>query len=143
MTEPGIIRVEQFIPFPPSRVWEALTDPRLHAKWWAAGDVRPVVGHRFELDMGTWGKQPCEVLAVEPERLFSYSFAPGTLDSVITWHLRGEGDGTRLTLEHSGFDLDSPLGKQAFHGMGAGWPKVLGGIERALTAGDESAMPAG
>lgn len=23
----------------------------LHAKWWAAGDVRPVVGHEFTLDM--------------------------------------------------------------------------------------------
>lgn len=52
---------------------------------------------------------------------------------MITWHLHAEGEGTRLSLEHKGFDLDSPLGKAAFHGMGSGWPKVLARIEHALT----------
>ncbi|GAB2725441.1 SRPBCC domain-containing protein [Kitasatospora kifunensis] len=115
-------------------VWKALTDPDLHARWWAAGDVRPVVGHRFTLDMGPWGQQACEVLAVEPERLLRYSFAPGSLDTTITWQLHPEGAGTRLFLEHAGFDLDSPLGKAAFEGMGRGWPDVLGRIEPALAA---------
>ena len=84
MTQRGVIRLSQFINHSPARVWKALTDPAIHAKWWAAGDVRPVVGHRFTLDMGPWGQQPCEVLVVEPERLLGYSFAPGTLDSTIT-----------------------------------------------------------
>jgi len=132
MTEPGVIRIDQLVPHPPARLWAALTDPELHAKWWAAGDVRPVVGHRFTLDMGSWGQQPCEVLAVEPERLLSCSFAPGTLDSTVTWRLEPEGEGTRLFLEHAGFDLESPLGRQAFEGMGRGWPGVVGRIDRAL-----------
>ncbi|WP_421107563.1 SRPBCC family protein [Streptomyces sp. NEAU-S77] len=132
--DPGVIHCDQFLAHPPATVWKALTDPELHARWWAAGDVRPVVGHRFTLDMGTWGQQPCEVLKVEPERLLRYSFATGTLDTTITWRLRPEGTGTRLFLEHSGFDLDSPLGRTALDGMGNGWPGVLGGIERALTA---------
>jgi len=133
MIEPGLIQLTQFISHPPEKVWAALTDPTLHAKWWAAGDVRPVVGHRFTLDMGPWGQQPCEVLAVETEKLLSYSFAPGTLNTTITWRLCAEGDGTRLSLEHRGFDLDSALGKTAFQGMGGGWPKVLSRIESALT----------
>src|SRR5512143_2800287 len=131
MTQPGSIQLEQFIEHPPARVWAALTDPALHAKWWAAGDVRPVVGHRFTLDMGAWGQQPCEVLAVEPERLLSYSFAPGTLNTTLTWRLEPEGDGTRLSLEHRGFDLESPLGRSAFEGMGSGWPRVLARIASA------------
>ncbi len=102
-----------------------MTDPILHAKWWAAGDVRAVVGHRFTLDMGQWGKQPCEVIAVEPGRLLAYSFAPGTLDTTITWRLEPENDGTRLHLEQVGYDLDSPMGKMAFEGMRNGWPSVL------------------
>jgi uncharacterized protein YndB with AHSA1/START domain len=81
------------------------------------------------------GVQPCEVLAVEPERLLSYRFAPGTLDSTITWRLEPENGGTRLHLEHSGFDLDSPLAKRAFDGMGSGWPAVLKRIEPAIDAG--------
>ncbi|MGW6604148.1 SRPBCC family protein [Streptomyces sp. NPDC055036] len=135
-TEPGpkVIRCDQFIAHPPATVWRALTDPELHARWWAAGDVRPVVGHRFTLDMGQWGQQSCEVLAVEPERLLRYSFAPGTLDSTITWQLHPEGTGTRLFLEHAGFDLDSPLGRTAFEGMGRGWPGLLRRVEPALAA---------
>ncbi len=135
MTQPGVIKLEQYINHPPRKVWQALTDPALHAKWWAAGDVRPVVGHRFELDMGPqFGKQPCEVLAVESERLLSYSFAPGTLNTTITWRLQPEGKGTRLFLEHKGFDLDSPLGKAAFAGMGGGWPAILGRISSVIPA---------
>ena len=132
MTEPGIIRLSQFIQHPPARVWQALTDPEIHAKWWAAGDVKAEIGHRFMLDMGKWGQQLCEVIAVEPERLLSYSFAPGTLNSTITWRLEPEGSGTRLHLEHSGFDIESPLGKMAYEGMGSGWPAVLARIEEAI-----------
>ena len=135
MIEPGIITLEQFIEHSPASVWKALTDPALVAKWWAAGDVRPVIGHRFTLDMGPrFGKQGCEVVAVEPERLLSYSFAPGTLNTTITWRLQAEGRGTRLLLEHKGFDLDSPMGKAAFEGMRGGWPKILQSIAPALAA---------
>jgi uncharacterized protein YndB with AHSA1/START domain len=129
MTEPGVIRMSEYINHPPAKVWRALTDPALHAKWWAAGDVKPVVGHKFELDMGPWGMQPCEVIAVEAEKLLSYSFA---LDTTITWRLEPESTGTRLHLEHAGFDLNSPMAKKAFEGMGHGWPTVLKGIEPML-----------
>jgi len=134
MTQPGTIHLTQHVPHPPERVWAALTQPELHARWGAAGDVQPVVGHRFTLDMGPWGQQACEVLAVEPGRMISYSFAPGTLDSTITWRVEPDGDGTRLTLDHAGFDLESPLGRKAYEGMGGGWPKVMANIEKALAA---------
>ena len=75
MMEPGVIRLSQFINHPPAKVWQALTDPGLHAKWWAAGDVKAVVGHRFSLDMGTWGQQACEVIAVD-----RYSDAPAMVN---------------------------------------------------------------
>lgn len=84
MIKPGVIGLSHSIDHPPAKVWRALTEPRIHKKWWAAGDIKAVVGHRFTLDMGKWGQQQCEVVAVEPERLLSYSFAPGTLDTTIT-----------------------------------------------------------
>jgi hypothetical protein len=37
-----------------------------------------------------------------------------------------------LTLEHRGFDLDTPMGKAAFNGMGGGWPKILAKIGPTL-----------
>ncbi|MEU6863454.1 SRPBCC domain-containing protein [Streptomyces sp. NPDC046876] len=131
-TEPRTIHCDRFIAHPPQAVWRALTEPDLHARWWAAGDVRAEVGHRFTLDMGPWGHQECEVIAVDPERMLSYSFAPGTLDTTITWRLVPEGTGTRLLLDHSGFDLESPLARAAYEGMGGGWPAVLERIEPAL-----------
>jgi len=131
MTQPGVIRMSEYIDHSPARVWQALTTPELHAKWWAAGDVRAVVGHKFDLDMGPWGKQACEVIAVEDEKLLSYRF---TLNTTITWRLESEGAGTRLHLEHAGFDLESPMAKRAFEGMGNGWPAVLQKIGAALAS---------
>ncbi len=132
MNAPAVIHLERLYRQPPAAVWRALTDPALHARWWAPGDVRPVVGHRFDLDMGPFGRQACEVLEVEPERLFRYRFAVGTLDTLLTWRLTPEGGGTRLSLTHEGFDLDSPLGRRAFEGMKPGWPGVLENLERVL-----------
>lgn len=132
MSAPNVIELDHLYAHPPSAVWRALTTPELHARWWAAGDVRPIVGHRFELDMGSWGKQPCKVLTVEPERLLSYLFAAGSLDTTITWRLMPEAAGTRLSLRHEGFNLDTPMGRQALQGMGAGWPAVLERLARAL-----------
>ncbi len=131
---PAKIELVRLYAHAPSAVWRALTDPELHARWWAAGDVKPVVGHRFTLDMGKWGKQPCEVLAVEDGRLLSYRFAEGALDTRITWTLEPEGTGTRLTLVHEGFDLESPMGRAALEGMTAGWPAVLTRLGDLLSA---------
>ena len=115
------IEFDQFIAKPPAAVWRVLTEPELHARWWAAGDIKPVVGHRFTLDMGSWGHQQCEVLEVEPEKLLRYTFAEGVLNTIITWRLEPEGAGTRLFLVHDGFEP----GSRALDGMGAGWPKIL------------------
>ncbi len=128
MAEPNAIYLTRYFPHPPAKIWVALTEPAHIANWWAPGNIRPVVGHRFVLDMGAWGQQQCEVLAVEHEKLISYTYAEGILNTTITWTLEAEGMGTRLTLVHSGFDLDSPIGKQAFEGMKNGWPVVLGRI---------------
>lgn len=132
MTTPAVIQLDHFYPHPPAAVWRALTTPELLAKWWAPGDVRAEVGHEFDLDMGQWGKQKCKVLAVEPERMLRYVFAAGRLDTIITFALAAEGNGTRLTLTHEGFDLDSPMSKMAFEGMKPGWPGVLARIEPVL-----------
>lgn len=91
--------------------------------------MQPIVDHKFELDMGKWGRQPCEVLEVKPEQLPKYSFAPGTLDTTITWHLTPESSGTRLILVHEGFNLDTPMGRLAHEVMSAGWPTVLARLE--------------
>jgi uncharacterized protein YndB with AHSA1/START domain len=123
MTE--TIHVDQFLARPPAEVWRMLTESDRLARWWATGDIQPEVGHRFILDMGRWGHQPCTVTEVLPERLLSYTFAEGTMDWTITWRLVAEGTGTRLFLAHGGFDLDDPRHRQAFTDMSRGWATAV------------------
>ncbi len=125
------ISVDQFIAAPPEKVWRGLTDPELHARWWAPGDIAAVVGHEFHLEMPGWGSVRCEVLEVEPHERFVYAFADWTL----TWRLVPEGRGTRLLLEHSGFDLDDKRGADAFKRMGPGWRDEVLPRLAALAAG--------
>ena len=113
-----MISVDQFIAAPPAKVWRALTEPELLARWWAAGDIAATVGHRFHLEMPGWGAVPCEVVEVEPERRFVYTF---TENWTLVWRLVPEGAGTRLFLDHSGFDLDDKRSRDAFERMGPGW----------------------
>ena len=131
MTE-NTIRLERHIPHPRTAVWAALTTPELLARWWAPGDIKPAVGHRFTMDMGPWGQQQCEVLAVEPCTLLSFLFSEGQLDTTVTWRLAAVDDGTILHLEHAGFRVDTPLGQKAFEGMGNGWPDLLSRIDGVL-----------
>ena len=58
---------------------------------------------------------------VEPERLV-YTF--GTTWT-LTWRLVPEGTGTRLLLEHTGFDLQQKRERDALDRMGPGWREVV------------------
>ena len=130
MTNTRTIEVDQFVPRPRADVWRALTTPELLAKWWAAGDIEPTVGHTFLLDMGNWGNMPCEVLEVVEQERLVFTFGD---DWTLVWRLVAEGSGTRLFLEHRGFDLDNPQHRFAFDTMGTGWrDDVLPRLARLL-----------
>lgn len=131
MTE-NAIRLERRFPQPSAAVWAALTTPDLLARWWAPGDIAPVVGQRFTMDMGSWGHQQCEVVAVEPGESIAFLFSEGNLDTTITWRLESVEDGTVFHFEHAGFRLDTPMGRQAIEGMGNGWPGLLSRIDGVL-----------
>jgi uncharacterized protein YndB with AHSA1/START domain len=121
------VRVDEFLPHTPARVWKALTDPDLLAKWLMPNDFRPVVGHRFTFrthprpGTGFDGVVHCEVLAAEPERLLRYTWRGGSLDTTVTWTLAPEGRGTRLFLEHDGFDPDDPVQRFTHRILDGGW----------------------
>lgn len=127
---PQTIEVDQFLAHPPGKVWRALTEPDLLARWWAAGDIAPVEGHEFTLDMDAWGQVPCKVVQVDPQRRLVFTFNDNW---TLTWTLAAEGTGTRLLLEHAGFDLDNPMDAHAFEHMGPGWrDEVLPDLARML-----------
>jgi uncharacterized protein YndB with AHSA1/START domain len=133
MPQYGTIACDHLLTHAPDEVWRALTDPEVVGRWWTAyGDLRPEVGHRFTLDIGPWGLQECEVTEVMPGELLAYTFGEGTVNTTLTWRLIAEGTGTRVLLEHAGWDLDTEMGQRGYQGMGGGWPHVLPRIDAAL-----------
>src|SRR6266446_6701476 len=48
-TETRSVVVEREVPFPPEKVWRALTQPHLIEEWLMKNDFKPVVGHSFNL----------------------------------------------------------------------------------------------
>ncbi|GII56920.1 hypothetical protein Pth03_53090 [Planotetraspora thailandica] len=134
------IEVDEFLPHPPAKVWRALTDPDLLARWLMPNDFKPVVGHRFTFttrpipEVGFDGVVGCEVLEIDQERLLRISWGGGALDTTVTWRLVAEGQGTRLFVEHAGFDLGDPAQEFAFTNMGKGWRSdVMRSLRNTLT----------
>jgi len=102
------------LPEPPHQVWRALTEPDLLAAWLGPNDIRPEVGHRFQVETaepGLGGAIQCEILEVDPKRSITYSWREErddgpALDSQVTWTLTPTFvGGTRLRLVHDGFAL--------------------------------------
>jgi uncharacterized protein YndB with AHSA1/START domain len=137
MNEPSSERrsvvVEREFPFPPEKIWRALTQPHLIEEWLMKNDFKPVVGRRFNLQRSP---RPdlnivvdCEVLIVEPNKTLSYTWEAKGLESVVTWTLTPTGAGTRLRMEQAGFRTDQ---KQAYGGANAGWRQVFAKLEEVL-----------
>ena len=129
--------VERELAFPPEKIWRALTQPHLIEEWLMKGDFKPVVDHRFNLR-----KNPkpdvsivvdCQVLAVEPHKTLSYTWAAYGLESVVTWTLTPTRTGTLLRMEQSGFRPDQT---QAYHGARHGWQQNLAALEQLLARTD-------
>jgi uncharacterized protein YndB with AHSA1/START domain len=120
--------VEREVPFPPEKIWQALTQPHLMEEWLMKSDFKPVVDHRFNF-RADWGVVDCQVLAVEPNRALSYTWAAYDLKSVVTWTLTPTSTGTHLRMEHSGF---RPEQKQNYQGARHGWRQFFAALEQVL-----------
>ncbi len=133
-TETRTVIVEREIPYPPEKIWRALTQPHLIEEWLMKNDFKPVVGHRFDL-RADWGAVDCQVLTVEPSKTLSYTWnatrdgAANAVTSVVTWTLTPTRTGTHLRMEQSGFRPDQ---QQAYQGAQYGWRKFLANLEQVL-----------
>ena len=127
-TETLSVVVEREISFPPEKIWRALTQPHLIEAWLMKNDFKPVVDHRFNL-RADWGAVDCQVLAVEPNKTLSYTWAAMGLESVVVWTLTPTSAGTRLRMEQSGFRPDQ---QQAYQGAQHGWPRFFANLEQVL-----------
>ena len=125
-TEARSVIVEREIPYPPEKIWRALTQPHLIEEWLMKTDFKPVIDHPFNF-RGDWGAVDCRVMAIEPHRTLSYTWAAFGLESVVTWTLTPTSTGTHLRMEQSGFPLDQ---QQFYQGAQASWPKFIAELEQ-------------
>ena len=127
-SETRSVVVEREMPFPPEKIWRALTQPHLIEEWLMKNDFKPVVGHSFNL-RADWGVVDCQVLAVEPNKTVSYTWGAFGLESVVTWTLTPTSTGTRLRMEQSGFGPDQ---QQAYQGAKYGWQQFFAALEQVV-----------
>ena len=115
---------------PPQKVWRAITDPALLAKWLlpvVAGELGPDAAFVFQTQPypGWDGSVQCRVLELKANEKLSSAWVVGDMeiDTVVTFTLTPTESGTRLSLVQSGFKPDQ---KQASGGARYGW-NMMGG----------------
>ena len=110
-------------PASPTRVWRSLTDAAELAAWLMPvhGDVSSV-GARFTMACDPIGEVAAEVLEVDPPRRLSWRWVGAFGTTTVTFTLQPDGTGTRLRLEHDGWDRTNVASRDQFE---SGWDHKL------------------
>jgi uncharacterized protein YndB with AHSA1/START domain/DNA-binding transcriptional ArsR family regulator len=146
LEEPTMEKVfEIYIKTTPERLWEAITDREMRAKYnfgvgvesdWTAGSTYEA-RHPAGVEIGAG-----ENLEVDPPRRLVQSFnalwsdevkAAGT--SRVTWEIEPVGDSCRLVVTHD--ELPEGVNNQVY----GGWPQILSGLKTLLETGETLTTP--
>lgn len=114
---------------PLEKVWAALTVPERISDWFATATVdRVAIGETMHLDFKDENYRSLgRIVVMEPMKAFAWQWTEldGSKTSLVRWDLEPDGDGTRVTLTHSG--LPAAEAKD----VGPGWHAHLLAIEDA------------
>ena len=136
---------EIYIKTTPERLWEAITDPKLRAKYSFGvethSDWTPGSSYKASVP-GVVDIAEGENLEVDPPRRLVQSFnalwsddvkAAGT--SRVTWEIEPVGDSCQLTVIHD--QLPEGANPELF----GGWPMILSGLKTLLETGETLTTP--
>jgi uncharacterized protein YndB with AHSA1/START domain len=153
---------EIFIAAPPTRVFQAISDPNQLPQWWgqpglyrvtkSTMDLRP--GGKWRSDgIGADGKAfyvEGEYLEVDPPRLLVHTWIgsySGTMKTIVRWELvphtvhglhpsgpKKSGTGTLVRVRQEGFAGNLEFATS----HGEGWKRVLGWLEGYLERGENA-----
>jgi uncharacterized protein YndB with AHSA1/START domain len=137
---------EIFIKTTPERLWEAITDPKMRAKysfgvethsdWTPGSEYKASVPGVIDIAEG-------ENVEVDPPRRLVQTFkalwsdeVKGEGTSKVTWEIEPVGDDScRLTVVHS--DLRTGANPELY----GGWPMILSGLKTLLETGETLTTP--
>jgi uncharacterized protein YndB with AHSA1/START domain len=135
------IRIVKEYNHPAEKVWRALTEPPLIARWLMRPEgFAPKVGTRFRLvakpQPGWRGYVDCEVIDAVANKTLAYRWSGDDkgVATIVRYSLEPTSGGTRLVFEHAGFAGFGGfiLAKMM---MGPGWRKMfLNTMPRILAA---------
>jgi uncharacterized protein YndB with AHSA1/START domain len=141
----GVAVFEIYIKTTPERLWEAITDPEMRAKysfgvethsdWTEGSSYKGEVPGVFEIAEG-------ENLEVDPPNRLVQSFTALWSDEVkslgasrVTWEIRKVGDSCQLMVIHDQLAIDA---NPELYG---GWPQILSGLKTLLETGETMDTP--
>jgi len=137
---------EIYIKTTPTRLWEAITDPDIRAKYqfgvvvqsdWAAGSRMELGAPKADGPLGEG-----EVLEVDPPYRLVHTLRALWSDDVkdegfsrVTWEIEAVGDSCRLRVTHD------QLREGAYGELYGGWPMILSGLKTWLETGELLTTP--
>ena len=137
---------EIYIKTTPERLWEAITDPDLRAKYnfgarptseWTRGATYAMSAMDGAIPLGDG-----EVLEVDPPRRLVHTMRALWSDEVksegfsrVTWDIEQVADSCRLTVTHD------QLREGANDELYGGWPMILSGLKTLLETGELLTTP--
>jgi len=141
----GTAVFEIYIKTTPERLWEAITDREMRAKysfgvgttseWTTGSEYRSEIPGVIEIAEG-------ENLEVDPPSRLVQSFTALWSDDVkavgpsrVTWEIRKVGDSCQLTVIHDQLPID------ANGELYGGWPMILSGLKTLLETGELLTTP--
>src|SRR5690348_1653696 len=137
---------EIYIRTTPERLWEAITDPVIRAKYHFGASIESdwAVGSPYRLGHPAAARPLIEGenLVIDPPRRLVQSmraqWGPGAEragTSRVTWEIEPVGDSCRLTVTHDQLAADAPAE------LYGGWPMILSGLKTWLETGQTLTTP--
>ncbi len=137
---------EIYIRTTPDRLWEAITDPEIRAKYNFGAQVRSDWTPGAPIEMGAPKADGLlgdgEVLEVDRPRRLVHTLRALWSDEVkdegfsrVTWDIEPVGDSCRLTVTHD--QLREGANEQLY----GGWPMILSGLKTWLETGELLTTP--
>lgn len=137
------IEFERIYPYPPEKVWQALTDRAALGQWLMETDFVAEAGRAFRMwcSDGAGGKDTylCAVREINPPTRMVWSWVLNGRqelgETLVEFRLEPVAGGTRLQVTHSG-DRD-PETIERFKG---GWPVKVAQLAAVLEGGDATGV---
>jgi uncharacterized protein YndB with AHSA1/START domain len=139
------IKREMVLAAPVGKVWQHITDPNKIAGWLMPNDFKAEVGKEFSMTCDDQGRISCIVKEIVPEKKLVYSFQSKVtqIETLVTITLESEGENTRLTLIHSGWDRLLPGQEGTGKLFDDGWGKFLIKLQKQISSAETGSSPYG